>query len=431
MANSVPNPVQRLRYFDGEYLRSYDFTDEQSYHIEMRRLMNLKLHLHGVVYGLEIVQDQDSVPSTGTYFYSISPGMAIDKGGKEIVVPAPYSLTNVLTGPNVNAGSWYEVWICYQESETGLPAAGYLDCNVKNQYTRWQETFQVQLIPTHGPVVVTECGGVRLGVIQVVPSPSGLGLAIQGPVNLQTYNTKRHYVGIRAQSVEAPDHVDPDNFDITATKATYPLPDQPLPGYLDVHPGVFNHGNVIVKKNLVVGDDFKLTGTGVPSSIPATGNLKITNDLFLNGNFYGYSTSAGAWYSFDQYIQSFTPKFVVGPPITIQLPPLSDSNPKPGTSNTVTSNQFPAFPSGSAPQVMLAITEMDWLDPGILQANWSGRGPITVNVVNPAVNSASPGFNTLSVQWNVGPVVDVGSPGGNWEYPVTKLVVSFVVIYQP
>ena len=83
MANSVPNPVQRLRYFDGEYLRSYDFTDEQTYHIEMRRLMNRKLHLYGIIYGLEIVQDDDSVPSTNSYFFSIAPGMAIDKSGRE------------------------------------------------------------------------------------------------------------------------------------------------------------------------------------------------------------------------------------------------------------------------------------------------------------------------------------------------------------
>ena len=92
----MANPVQRLRYFDGEYLRSYDFTDEQSYHIAMRRLMNRRLHLHGIVYGLEIMQDQDSVPSSGIYSYSISPGMAIDQTGREIIVTAPYSLTNVL-----------------------------------------------------------------------------------------------------------------------------------------------------------------------------------------------------------------------------------------------------------------------------------------------------------------------------------------------
>ena len=36
----MSNQIERLRYYDGEYLRSYDFTDEQAYHIEMRRRLN-------------------------------------------------------------------------------------------------------------------------------------------------------------------------------------------------------------------------------------------------------------------------------------------------------------------------------------------------------------------------------------------------------
>ena len=225
-------------------------------------------------------------------------------------MPAPYSLTNVLTGPGLSAGNNYEVWICYQESETGLPAAGYLDCNVKNQNTRWQEAFQVQLIPTQGASVVTSCGGVRLGIFTVIVSPSGFGLAIQGPVNLlQTYNVKRHYVGIRAQYLIAPDQVDPDSFDITAS--TTPVPDLPLPGYLDVQPGVFNHGNVIVKKNLVVGNDFALAGSSPPTP-PSTGNVKVTGDLLLYGSFYGFNSTTGQWYGLQQYIQSLTPSIVAG-----------------------------------------------------------------------------------------------------------------------
>jgi hypothetical protein len=54
----VSNQVQRLRFFDGEYLRSYDFTDEQSYHIDIRRRLNHRLHLRGIVDGLQIVQEQ-------------------------------------------------------------------------------------------------------------------------------------------------------------------------------------------------------------------------------------------------------------------------------------------------------------------------------------------------------------------------------------
>src|ERR1700745_85856 len=89
--------IQRLRYFDGEFLRSNDFTDEQSYHVAMRRRLNLALHRSGIVQGLGLQQDEDSVPPT-LLFFSITAGFAIDQDGREIVVSAPYTLStdNVL-----------------------------------------------------------------------------------------------------------------------------------------------------------------------------------------------------------------------------------------------------------------------------------------------------------------------------------------------
>lgn len=422
----MANSVQHLRYFDGEYLRSYDFTDEQAYHIAMRRLMNRKLHLHGIVEGLRIVQDQDSV-SGGPYFFSIAQGMAIDKTGQEIIVSAPYSLTNVLSGPGLGPG-WYEVWICYAETQTGLPASGYTECNVQNQNTRWLETFQVQLKALIGKTLFTDCGGVRLGLVKLVSGTFGLEIAEPG--DIAQYNIKRSYVGIRAQRLIAPDK-EADTFDMTAENTT--LPDEPLPGYLDVHPGAFIRGNVVAKKNLVVGDDFLLdnsltTSKNLPGNFHPTGNVKITSDLFLNGDFYAYSSKDGSWYTFAQYIQSFTPKFIVGTPLVIPLSPVSDGLANPGASGTTTSAPFAAFPG--TPQVMLAIAEMDWQAPTTLTAKW-GAQPITVGVGNPVVNADTPGFNKLVVSWNVGPVIDIGGPGGNWEYPVTRLVVNFTVVYHP
>jgi hypothetical protein len=427
VANPVPNPVQRLRYFDGEYLRSYDFTDEQSYHIEMRRLMNLKLHLYGIVYGLELVMDQNSGAS-GPYFFSIAHGMAIDRMGREIVVPAPYSLSNVLTAPGLGPGS-YEVWICYQESETGLPAAGYLDCNVQNQNTRWQETFQVYFQPMQGPSLVADCGGVRLGVVNL-NNNAGLGLQFAN----QTYNTGRHYVGIRAQSVIAPDQVDTDQYHIQAL--TTPVPDKPLPGYLDVHPGVFNHGNVFVKKNLVVGDDFALTpGSKPPSSIPTTGNLKVTNDLFLYGNFYGFNPSlgvSGQWCGLQQYIQSMMPDVQTGvwPPINIPNPsPASLSSPPNLTgvaSFTLSSTKLGAV---SNAVVTVAISSIGGQDPKDLENSWlaplvTSGFLVTVSAAPAAVGNPM----TVNVSWTVGPAVPSGS---NFVPPITSLTVSYVAIFFP
>jgi hypothetical protein len=54
--------TQRMRYFQGQFLRSGDFAAEQAYHLEMRRRLNLRMGLTGIVSGAEIRKDDNSVP---------------------------------------------------------------------------------------------------------------------------------------------------------------------------------------------------------------------------------------------------------------------------------------------------------------------------------------------------------------------------------
>ena len=430
MPNPVPNPVQRLRYFDGEYLRSYDFTDEQSYHIELRRLMNLKLHLHGIIEGLEITLDADSV-SGGPSFYSIAEGMAIDQTGREIIVPAPYSLTNVLTAPGLAAQD-YEVRICYQETQTGLPAAGYLDCNVTNQNTRLQEGFQVYLKPVNGPGLVADCGGLQLGIVTL--TSSSLGWAVSNP-----RRGGRRYVGSRTQRVMVPDQVDAENdpFDITAM--TTPVTNQPLAGYLDVHPGAFHRGNAVVKKNLLVGDDFVLNssipaGAALPTlTPPITGDVKISNDLFLQGNFYGYNSSSNQWYGLKQYIQSLTPVVKTGnASITITVPGAVPSPPI--ASGTVTVTVDSNLPAVTQPlQIIVALTEIDWVDPKTLETDWlspaSVTSQFTVSVAGPTIPPAPAPSISLTISAAVGPVVlDSASVV---QVPIKSVSISYMVVFTP
>ena len=271
--------IQRLRFFDGEYVRAYDFTDEQTYHVEMRRRLNHRLHLHGIVYGLQIVQDEDSVPPLAV-FYSILQGMAIDQLGREIFVSAPYSLSSsdVLKQAGLQAGE-YEVWLCYDESESGFPAAGYRDCNAGDQHTRWREAFRVVLRPVLGTSPASDCDGVCVGTVTLAPNNNGWQITA-------TTNQNRSYVGIRAQRVIAPDE-EADTFSMSAANITPPTRTI-LPGYVDVLPGVRGRGNLIVEKNVVVGDDFPLDSNThknlpKPNDIPAGGNVNITGDLFLQG----------------------------------------------------------------------------------------------------------------------------------------------------
>ena len=421
----MSNQVERLRYYDGEYLRSHDFTDEQAYHIEMRRRLNHRLHLHGIVYGLEIQQDQESV-SPDAIFYSIAQGMALDQTGREIFITEPYPLSseNILNRPGLMTNEPYEVWLCYLETQTGLPAAGYRDCNEKAQQTRWQEDFQVILKPvnpTKNSYIPPDCSGVRLGIVYL-DSTNGWQISS----NPAPANTGRVYVGIRAQRVIAANEVK-DPFDMTIADIKSPVPFPP-PGYVDVKPGIVERGNLFVEKNLVVGKDFEIDTSKLDPSnkIPEAGNLIVTSDLFLKGDLYGFMD--GKWRVLAQLIRNLSVKFVIGPAITITPTPIGNGAAKPSDSNPATSGQFPNFPSATTPQVLLAINAIEWQDPQTL-AKWAGKGAIKVTVTQPAINiNVSPGFNTLTVTWTASPIIDDGT---NFIYPITNLVVGFVVIYQP
>jgi hypothetical protein len=322
----VANTIQRLRYFDGEYLRSNDFTAEQAYHLEMRRRLNLKLHLHGIVSGLSIVKDQDSVP--GAEFYSLSAGFAIDAQGREIVVSQPYSLStdNVLSQQGLTAGP-NEIWICYREAASDLPEAGFMQCNAQGQNTRWTEGFQVLLVASPEPSKLTAAlnphalGGIRLGTV-TLSNASGWQIT-------KIANDFRTYVGIVAQSVVGPDKRS-DTFNVAIDNIGTPV--AAPPGYVDIHPSTFTRGNAFLQKNAVVGKDFlldtTLKGQKLPSTFQKTGNLKVAQDFFLQGGFYGFLD--GTWLDLKTYIQSLTPDVQVGS-IQIQVPIPAVPPPPPGT----------------------------------------------------------------------------------------------------
>jgi hypothetical protein len=74
--------IKRLNYYNSQFLKEDDFLDEQLYHSQMRYLHNRALHTWGVVEGLEVKQ------VTGGSKVTVSPGIAIDRLGRELVLPA-------------------------------------------------------------------------------------------------------------------------------------------------------------------------------------------------------------------------------------------------------------------------------------------------------------------------------------------------------
>ena len=80
MFNRKYYSFERNNYFYGKLLTSKDFQNEQRYTNDKRRLINRTLHGMGIVYGMDVVVADDSS-------IILQSGMALDAGGREIVVP--------------------------------------------------------------------------------------------------------------------------------------------------------------------------------------------------------------------------------------------------------------------------------------------------------------------------------------------------------
>src|SRR6187549_4001822 len=74
---------KRNRYFYGKMMDSYHFELETNYHNAKRWLTNRLVSGYGVVCGLDVQYCSDP------YTVLITPGLAIDKCGREIVVTQP------------------------------------------------------------------------------------------------------------------------------------------------------------------------------------------------------------------------------------------------------------------------------------------------------------------------------------------------------
>jgi hypothetical protein len=72
--------IKRVRFFDGEFLVADDFSTDQDYHRQMRYRHNKDFHTWGIVNGLDVIF------SPNDKFVTISPGMAVDKKGQEMVL---------------------------------------------------------------------------------------------------------------------------------------------------------------------------------------------------------------------------------------------------------------------------------------------------------------------------------------------------------
>ncbi len=421
--------IERLRYFDGEYLRSFDFAAEQNYHLEMRRRLHLALRLWGIADGLEIVENQEGTAKT----FAVGPGVAIDAFGREIFVFNPYQLDDTVLASNLitNPGT-YQLVIRYKLDPITPPSAGYGQCNGGNQFTRWQEHYEVLLLPQSWSLPTVEPEPTE--PLSEKPKQDGwavplgtitLALAADGKTLLFTGSSEngRRYIGVRAQRIQPP--VDGGAaFDITkAQTATSP------PTSVEVV------SNLYVDRNLIVGPNFDVTlGSSAP---PAKGNLKLAGDLILQGRVFvndnGTFTALQDFVaSLQEGLRDLIPEIRSGT-FDVVIPLNSAVDVKTGTTTAV------AVPTTFQPGtyniiVSAAVTGVVSRDKTTVDAVRAlvggGEKDFEYQItVNPSITATG---CDLTFTWTIAPVKQMVVSGNNvFVSTIDKLIVSYVVTFTP
>jgi hypothetical protein len=158
--------IERVRYYERQYLTAADFDAEQSYHRDMRRRHNLAHHTWGIVMGLDLVEKTEG----STLSVYLEPGMAVDGYGREIVVTAPAQLDPALFD-RFNTKAHRQVWIAYDETDVAPPAFGFGLCGADNTMRRTAETWRLEIDPgsqIRDDIVV---GGQVIGAPPTTPVP--------------------------------------------------------------------------------------------------------------------------------------------------------------------------------------------------------------------------------------------------------------------
>jgi hypothetical protein len=138
--------ILRLHYYERQYLGAADLEDQQTYLRDMRRRHNIGHHTWGIVTGLELTQTLVAGDPTAVDVF-VQPGMAIDGFGREIIVMAPVKLDTALFEAFANQ-QHRMVFIHYDQVQTQQPQAGFVQCDVSNQFGRIQETYNFSIDPT-------------------------------------------------------------------------------------------------------------------------------------------------------------------------------------------------------------------------------------------------------------------------------------------
>jgi hypothetical protein len=430
--------IDRIRYYDGEFLRAFDFSDEQTYHMEMRRRLNRYLHLYGIVEGLNLAGDSEA----GVTQVSIMPGLAIDALGREIYVFVPYTLGDSdITTNRITQGGTYDVWLRYQKTASTPPSSGYSNCNQANQYTRWVESFSVVLLqsPSH-PFTYPGFSvddtddpsqdkvGVLLGTVVISLTSA------TGTFSGQLFDPNRcKLLGVIAQRIQTPPCS--DTAGVSSSIAPFNFWNQPSgglntplspPASLEIKPNIF------ADQNLIVGGDFSLaqtpsgtTITPTPAFTTGPGSAKLAGDLIVQGHIYSFvaNPTKPQWLGLSQYIQQL---------VTAAAPDvLTDSEVVTFPSTMPTSGNVSSF-TNSKTLTTSRLTSIGTVVPiaFVLSSTLDTTIPTPGNPVVLSINSSSFAILnntqcTVTANWTAGPC----SSSGNCA--ITTFTIFFIAVCFP
>lgn len=133
-------PFERNNYYYGKLMTKMEYFAEQSYFNKKRWLINKMVNGWGVVCGLEVksVFKDSNDPSKG-YDVRVTPGMAIDCCGREIIV---YEEKIVDLDPDINPSV---ICLEYFECKTEQVHIPFIECEQKDkfEFNRIRDSFQI------------------------------------------------------------------------------------------------------------------------------------------------------------------------------------------------------------------------------------------------------------------------------------------------
>ena len=158
----LKTPV-RNRYFYGKLLDVFHFELEQSYFNAKRWLLNRRVFGYGVICGLDVRLSEDRKGII------VLPGIALDKWGREIIVPEPSDSVPLPSAASQETYSgeqrsheeadFVHIVLCFHECESDpMPAlAGTCDTDALCAPSTIREQYRVEIRDGKAPEITTEC----------------------------------------------------------------------------------------------------------------------------------------------------------------------------------------------------------------------------------------------------------------------------------